>query len=196
MEKINFLDLNSTINEKYEKFFSQFSEIESLPVKDWKVTHLLSYFCKKYYQHYNTPYQFKYNNPSPIKSFEVFHIKRLCQLLSKDPQVIKEYIDYIFNTKVKSAKRKLTSISFMTHENVVHPYKIKFLFNSKVDRSTLLPDNVKRYIDSHGFGQINTYGDFAFFHLANKNKNDLKYKNLLFGLIGVGFNPSILETIT
>jgi len=196
MQEINYLDLNSSINEKYEKFFASFKEIDTLPIHDWKASHILGYFCKRYYEHYNTAYQFKYNNPSPVKSFEIFYIKKLTQSLSKDPKIIKDYIDYIFNTKVKSAKRKLTSISFMVHENVVNPYKMKFLFNTKADRSTILPDNIKSYIIDSGFSDIITYGDFAFFHLANRNKNDLKYKSLLIGLIGLGFNPSILETIT
>jgi hypothetical protein len=196
MEEVNYLDLNSPINEKYEKFFASFKEADTLPIHDWKASHILAYFCKKYYEHYNTPYQFKYNNPSPVKSFEIFHIKKLTQSLSKDPKIIKDYIDYIFNTKVKSAKRKLTSISFMVHENVVNPYKMKFLFNTKTDRSTVLPDHIKKYIIDSGFQDIITYGDFAFFHLASKNKNDLRYKSLLLGLIGLGFNPSILETIT
>ena len=196
MEEINYLDLDSPINEKYDKFFKQFKEIDNVPVNEWKSLHLLAYFCKKYYQHYNAPYQFKYNNPSPVKSFEIFQIKKMTRLLSKDPQIIKDYIDYMFNTKVKEAKRKLTSISFMTHENVIHPYKTKFLFNNKIDRSTPLPDKVRQYILDKGYSSINTYGDFAFYHLANKSANNQNYKSLLLGLIGIGFNPSILETIT
>ena len=73
---------------------------------------------------------------------------------------------------------------------------MKFLFNNKIDRLTILPDNIKQQVINYGFFEINTYGDFAFYHLANKSANNQNYKSLLLGLIGIGFNPSILETIT
>lgn len=192
----SYLDFNEPVNDKYRLFFEKFIEIDTLPIKDWKVNHVLAYFCKKYFDHYNTAYQFKYNNPSPSKCFEVFQIKRLSQNLSKDPQILKNYIDFIFTTKVKQAKRKLTSISFLTHDDVVNPYKIKYLFSNKIDRSTDLPSHIKEIMISSGFAGINTYGDLAFMKSAYSSAKDgvgAKFNDVLNSL--TGFDINVLDSI-
>lgn len=156
-------ELSDIPNEKYAKFFSTFLEIENLPVSDWKPSHILGYFCKRYEQHYHTKYKFKYNNPAPSKCFEVFQIKKLAQLLSSSPTILKEYIDWVYENKVVKAKRKLTSISFMTVEGVVNEYKVKYLLspNQNISRSTLLPEKYQIIFKNKGF-DINTYGELAF----------------------------------
>jgi hypothetical protein len=152
-------------NNNYKKFFDKFKEIESLPVEEWKVVHIISYFCKKYNQTYNVNYKFKYNSPSPSKCFEVFQIKKLGSMLTANPKLLKEYIDWVFKTKVIEAKRRLTSISFLTVENFVNFYKINILLsgnhNLNIDRSTLLPDNFKLCFKNAGV-EISTYGELAF----------------------------------
>lgn len=152
-------------NEKYQKFFSKFEEIDSLDVSEWKPVHLLGYFCKKYQDTYNVKYQFKFNNPSPTKSFEVFQIKKLASMLSANPKILKEYMDWIYENKVVKAKRRLTSISFMTVEGVVNDYKINILLKGKknlnVDRSTPLPDKFKVIFQQAGV-TISNYGELAF----------------------------------
>jgi len=154
-------ELSDVPNEKYAKFFSTFNEIDSLPVSEWKPSHLLGYFCQKYKQHYQTDYKFKYNNPAPSKSFEVFQVKKLAQMLSSNPSILKEYIDWVYQNKVVKAKRKLTSISFMTVEGVVNEYKTKYLFspNQNISRSTPLPEKYQNVFKNF---QASTYGDIAF----------------------------------
>jgi hypothetical protein len=158
-------ELTDYPNEKYRQFFEKFAEIETMDVKDWKPVHILAYFCKKYQAQYTTKYQFKFNSPSPAKCFEVFQVKRLAMLLSSNPNILKEYIDWIYETKVVQAKRRLTSISFMTHEGVVQDYKMNILLKGKknlnVDRSTPLPDVYKKAFAEAGT-VINTYGELAF----------------------------------
>lgn len=158
-------ELTDYPNDKYRQFFEKFTEIETMDVKDWKPVHILAYFCKKYQEQYNTKYQFKFNSPSPAKCFEVFQVKKLAMLLSGNPNILKEYIDWIYQTKVVQAKRKLTSISFMTHDGVVQDYKMNILLKGKknlnVDRSTPLPDAYKKAFTEAGTA-INTYGELAF----------------------------------
>jgi hypothetical protein len=152
-------------NEKYKKFFDKFEEINFLEIEKWGPAHLLGYFCKKYYDTYNVKYQFKFNNPSPTKSFEVFQIKKLASMLSANPKILKEYIEWIYENKVIKAKRRLTSISFMTVEGVVNDYKINVLLKGKknlnVDRSTPLPDKYKIIFQQAGV-TITNYGELAF----------------------------------
>ena len=45
-------ELTPIPNDKYKKFFAKFEEIETLDVSQWKVAHILGYFCKKYKETY------------------------------------------------------------------------------------------------------------------------------------------------
>lgn len=152
-------------NEKYRKFFEKFSEIETLDVAEWKIVHVLAYFCKKYQEQYNIKYPFKFNTESPVKCFEVFHAGRLCMLLSSNPTILRDYIDWVYLNKVVKAKRRLTSISFITNEGVVQEYKMNVLLagkkNLNVDRSTPLPDKYKAAFQEAGV-TLQTYGDLCF----------------------------------
>lgn len=158
-------NLTDLPNEKYKKFFATFDEIDIIDVSQWRPSHILGYFCKKYKDTYGVPYQFKFNSPSPPKCFEVFQVKRLAMLLSSNPKILRDYIDWIYQTKVVQAKRRLTSISFMTHEGVVNDYKMNVLLagkkNLNVDRSTPLPDNYRQAFVEAGVA-ITTYGELAF----------------------------------
>ena len=130
-------------NEKYKKFFNTFNEISTLEPASWKPSHVIGYFCKKYEDHYNTKYKFKFNNPAPSKCFEVFQIKKLGMIMTTNPVLLKEYIDWAFKVKIIQAKRKITSISFLTNEPIVNEYKMNFLFAPKIDRSANLPANIR-----------------------------------------------------
>ncbi len=158
-------ELTDYPNEQYKKFFDKFKEVETLDVNEWKPTHVLAYFCKKYKETYNIDYKFKFNSPLPTKCFEVFQVKKLAMLLTSNPKLLRDYIDWIYVNKVVKAKRRLTSISFMTNEGVVNEYKMNVLLagkqNLNVDRSTPLPEKYKSIFIQSG-ATINTYGDLAF----------------------------------
>lgn len=185
-------ELSDVPNEKYAKFFSTFSEIENLPVSDWKPSHILGYFCKKYEQHYRTNYKFKFNNPSPSKCFEIFQIKKLAQLLSSNPTILKEYIDWVYDTKVVKAKRKLTSISFMTVEGVVNEYKLKYLLspNQNISRSTPLPEKYQILFKKRGF-DISTYGELAFL----SQMDEFEVVGAFQEAEAIGFDKSVLSKV-
>ncbi len=183
-------------NDKYRQFFEKFAEIETLDMNEWKPVHILAYFCKKYKEQYNTDYQFKFNTPSPAKCFEVFQVRRLGMLLSSNPKILKEYIDWIYLNKVVKAKRRLTSISFMTHEGVVGDYKMNVLLRGKknlnVDRSTPLPVDYQK-VFAEVNASIKTYGDLAFVSQMDPMPAELA------GAIGkikeLGFDEEILGRI-
>lgn len=158
-------ELTDFPNEKYRQFFDKFPEIETLDVDKWKPVHILAYFCKKYQDQYGVKYQFKFNSPTPLKSFEVFQVKKMAMLLSSSPKILKDYMDWVYLNKVVKAKRRLTSISFMTVEGLVNEYKVNVLLagkkNLNVDRTTPLPP---KYVDIfQGIGiMVSSYGDLAF----------------------------------
>jgi hypothetical protein len=162
-------------NTYYEKFFEKFVEIENTDVKNWSKTGVLAYFCKKYKEHYNADYQFKFNTPQPSKCFEVFQINKLYINLSSDPINLKTYIDWVFENRVKKAKRKLTSISFLTNEQTLREFKNKYFSNkivSTIDRSSNLPEELVSKI-KHINENILTYGDLAFIMQSKNAQSEL-----------------------
>ena len=189
-------NLNDYPNEKYKKFFDKFSEIKTLNISEWKPLHLISYFVQKYKDQYDVKYQFKFNSPSPVKSFEVFQIKKLAQLLSSNPQIIKEYIDWIFINVVPKAKRRLTSISFLTAESTVNDYKMRVLCvgkkDSGVDRSTSLPDQYAQVFNDCQV-HAHTYGDVAFLSQMEPMPENIAVA--LDGIERLGFDMEILKRI-
>lgn len=198
-QDLNAGSLSDVPNEHYKKFFEKFKEIDALPIKEWKPTHVLAHFCKKYKEEYNTDYKFKYNSSSPSKCFEVFQIKRLAQFLSSDPVILKQYIDWVFEHKVKQAKRKLTSISFLNSEFSVNEFKLKYINNNvpenskKIDRVTQLPDNIKDILNKYSF-KPSTYGDLAFIQQAFQD-TDPNFKLALKEIADIGFDINKLKEI-
>jgi hypothetical protein len=188
-------ELTDYPNEKYRQFFDKFAEIETLDITNWKPVHLIGYFCKKYQEQYQTKYQFKFNSPSPTKCFEVFQIKKLAMLLSSNSTILKEYIDWVFLTKVVQAKRRLTSISFMTHEGLVQDYKLNILLKGKknlnVDRSTALPDKYRNVFGEIGIN-IGSYGELAFLaHMTQTPQMTQAFQKIE----ELGFDKEVLERI-
>ena len=188
-------ELTDYPNDKYRQFFDKFAEIETLDLAEWKPVHILAYFCKKYQEQYQVKYQFKFNSPSPAKCFEVFQIKKLAMLLSSNPGILKEYIDWIYLTKVVQAKRRLTSISFMTNEGVVQDYKMNVLLKGKknlnVDRSTALPDKYRSIFGDIGIN-ISTYGELSFLaHMAQTPQMVGAFQKIE----ELGFDREVLERI-
>lgn len=183
-------------NDKYRKFFEKFPEIETLDVSEWKPLHILSYFCKKYQEQYNVKYSFKFNTPLPSKCFEIFQVKRLGMLLSSNPKILKEYIDWVYDKKVIKAKRRLTSISFMTNEGVTQEYKINVLLSNNIstniDRSTPLPDNYKEAFQEAGTS-IQTYGELCF--ISQMEPMPFELVGAFVKIEGLGFNKEVLERI-
>ncbi len=168
MKKENFMDyeLSSVPNNNYKKMFDKFKKIEHLPVSEWKKIEILGYFCKKYFDFYQSNYVFKFNTPTPSKCFEVWQVSALSGKLSSDPQILKTYIDWSFKEVVPKAKRKLTSISFLNKDDVLTFYKMNVLQNSQengVNRSTFLPDYIKSVFKNVGI-TINNYGELSFLY--------------------------------
>lgn len=189
-------ELTDLPNEQYQKFFGKFLEIETLSVELWKPVHILSYFCKKYKDTYQTDYKFKFNSPSPLKCFEVFQVKKLAMMLTSNPSLLKDYIDWVYLNKVVKAKRKLTSISFMTAEGLVQDYKMNVLLagkkNLNVDRSTPLPDKYQEVFQKTGTS-IKTYGDLAF--VSQMDPMPFELVGAIIEIEALGFDSEVLTRI-
>jgi hypothetical protein len=188
-------ELTSIPNEKYGKFFAKFAEIDTLDVTQWKVAHILGYFCKKYHETYGLDYPWKFNHQNPNKCFEVWQFNTLCAKLSANPKILKEYIDWAYQNLVPKAKRRFTSISFLTRDEVVNPYKMNILLGGKrnlnIDRSSELPEQYREIFRDIGIF-IGNYGELAFLaHMSLTPRMVEAFQKLE----DLGFDKEILERI-
>jgi len=187
--------LTGAPNERWAKFFVRFKDINTLEVAKWNGTHLLGYFCQKYYNHYNINYQFKYNSMFPNKSFEVFQMKKIANMLSSNPQILKDYIDWVFVEQIFKAKKRITSISFLSREDILIEFKKKILLNNgknnNISRATLLPNNYKAIFNDINM-EVNSYGDLAFLFQMQTTQN---IADAFEKLIQLGFDKEILNRI-
>lgn len=189
--------LTDAPNENYRKLFEKFELISTLDPKDWKTPQVLGYFVKKYYDTYNVKYKFKFNSMVPSKCFEIFQIKKLSSNLSSDPVILKNYIDWVYANKVIKAKRRLTSISFMTVEGIVNEYKTNVLlnsnkFNNSIDRTTPLPLDYIALFKKCGY-ELSTYGELAFLNQMSDKSNELSIAFQT--IIDNGFDIDLLNKV-
>jgi len=184
-------------NDKYRKFFDKFAEIDTLELSQWKPAHLIGYFVRKYKETYGVDYPWKFNNPSPSKCFEVWQFNTLCAKLSANPKILKEYIDWAYLNLVPKAKRRFTSISFITKDEVLIPYKMNVLLGGKknltVDRSTQLPASYRSILREVGNINVETYGDLSFILQMESVPNDITLA--VDKMVEAGFDPEVLKRI-
>ena len=116
--------------------------------------------------------------------------------LTSNSVILKEYIDWVFLNKVVKAKRRLTSISFLTNEKTIYEYKMNVLILnnniSNIKRSMLLPDKYKLEFSNIGIN-INTYGDLAFIYQTPNPSIELM--NAFIMLEKFGCNKDLISKI-
>lgn len=193
------IQLGKYPNIHWERFFAKFTEMETRDIKDWNAIHIIAYFAKKYNIHYGMDYTFRFNSTAPGKSYEVFQINKLSSMLSSEPIILKDYIDWFFAKKILIRKKKITSMAFLTDANVVNDYKLNHLMinkNSNIDRTTMLPPNYTEVVRKFS-NSISTYGDLAFLVkcIESGNATDNKYKDMIDELGKAGMNISALDRV-
>jgi hypothetical protein len=178
---------DNEISPAYTKFFAKFNEHETLDISKWSLIDLLAYFCKKYENHYGVKYTFRFNNNAPSKSYEMYRMKSLAQMITSDVAVLKNYIDWLFETEVIARKKRITALGFITNIELVN--KFKFMKpNDNIDRSTLLPANYMNIIKSFN-APISNYGDLALI------KDSEDYGEMMRALVVAGFDVKILDKV-
>lgn len=190
-------DLTPIPNDKYKKFFDKFAEIETLDVSQWKVAHILAYFCKKYKETYNIDYTWHFNNPSPAKCFEVWQINTLAAKLSANPKILRDYIDWVYVNYVPKVKTRFRSVSFITKDETVQDYKMNVLLAGQkslhVDRSTPLPAPYIDVFKAVANINISTYGDLAFISQMDPMPDNLA--QAINQITELGFDIEVLKRI-
>jgi hypothetical protein len=168
------IELGKYPSKKWQAFFEQGNKFSETPIDKWRVAELLCYFANRFQEAFGKEYQWKYNSPTPSKAYEVFRLSTCSSRLSSNPQILVDYIDWIFDQRVLIDKKTFRSISFLTNDEQLQWYRNHILFagqtDLQIDRSTLLPPNIKEVVGSLG---CNTFGDLAFLTKANLDTLEL-----------------------
>jgi hypothetical protein len=187
------IELGQYPNKKWEDFLTKANNHSSIQVNDWKIAQILGYFMARFKTAFNKDYQLKFNSPSPSKSYEVFRINTISTRLSSNPQILKDYIDWIFDQRVARDKKNFRSIAFLTADEQCQHYRDKILFAGQItniDRSTQLPHNIQPIVNAIG---CKTYGDLAFLLKANLQTDEMQQINQ--NLRDAKFDFGILDKI-
>lgn len=192
MKKRIMENLDQLISSQYQSFFKKLEEVNNIAVKDWKVTELLGYFCQKYQEYYHFKFTFSFNGV-PSKCYEMVQMKKLANMLSSDPEILKHYIDWIFEKKVKERKRKISSLGYLTNVGLVNEYKFAYLLKPQITRSSILSPRYLNIIKESGI-EITTYGELAFVrNIARTKSPEDKHYKLCMRLKENGFDFKILD---
>lgn len=188
--------VNSQLSKHWQKFLHKFSDIDTLDPSEWKEVHLLSFFCKRYEQAYSQKYSLSFKTTAPSRCPEINVIKRVQAMLNTtNTATVKEYISWVFESKILPSKTKIRSINYLLTNGYGNEFNHFWENKNKVDKTTELPDEYKQIATKLGV-QVSTYGDLAFAKMALESyDNDSvdAYKKLFHTLKVIGFNENILE---
>jgi len=176
------------------KFFKRFDEIDTVPEHEWQPIHLLAYFCRRFENHFGKRFSFALKG-SPSKCPEIFHIKRVMGVLGTSNQIVmREYIDWVFDTKIIPINKKIRSIGFMANASYCNEFHLHRKEKKKLARTTEIPEDYKKVVDEMGL-PIRTFGDLAFAKQALE-ENPMgreAYERMFDKLYAIGFEYQMLQ---
>jgi hypothetical protein len=188
------IEIGTVPNKKWGEFLSKASKFAEVEVSAWKMAELIGYFCARYKEAFNKDYQLKLATASPTKAYEVFRLNTCAHRLSSNPVILKDYISWVFDQRVKIDKKTFRSIAFLTADEQLSWYREHVLFaamgDTNIDRSTVLPPDIKEIVSSIG---CNTFGDLAFIMKSGLDTDDIKVARQK--LAAVGFEFGVLDKI-
>jgi hypothetical protein len=196
--KLSGLTVDGTPNAYWRRFKERLEAYEEVPVKDWKEEQMLGHIIKRYKDVMEVDFALSYSGP-PTKCKEIYCLRRtILALGADDGPTVKQYIDWVFDTKIIPQKMTISSIAFFFTTNLVLTFKKDMRKQNRISRATELP---KEYSDiAIAFElDVKTYGDLAFAKVAledDPNNEDLSvYSNLFGKLREIGFDDIVLGSI-
>lgn len=151
---------------KWEKDYSLFymEDLKWLEKKHHMVC-LLGFFCAEYKTHYKMKYSLSLSEKGLFHGSEMALLRRITKMLDNNAVLTKEYIAWIFLTKVKNRKKKITSLSFMCVPDFIQEFKFAQQKSQTIGRDTLLPQKMLDWVE-HFIPSI-------YSHVSLKDFNDL-----------------------
>jgi hypothetical protein len=198
MGEMNMTDITQLLSKPWQKFFAKFNEIDDLKNSQWKEVHVLAYICRRYEQMYGKKFSFSFRG-SPSKCAEIYMVKKIMAMLNTtNMRTIRNYIDWIFDHKIKPGNLKIRTLGFFTTPGFGNEFSLFAQEQTKIAKSTTLPKEYQEAATALDL-QVATYGDLAFIKMAIDQAPECEsrqpYRNLFQNLIAIGFEPAVLANL-
>lgn len=192
---------NNTIDNKpskhWQNFFHKMGMFERFKPNEWQEIQLLGYTLDRFKKLYGREYSIAMKG-APGKCSEMFFIRNMIRTLGvSDMNIIKEYVDWVYDKKIIPDNKKIRTFSYFMTSSLVNEFKFQKTESEIIKRSTELPNNYKEIANNLNMS-VNTYGDLAFVKMAyDKAKGDSNntYVKFFSSLEGNGFNIEVLERL-
>lgn len=195
-KKPSGLRKDGTPNAHWQKFINETKRHQELPVHRWSLNQILGYIIDRYTKHMGIPFRFSYSG-SPTKSKEIYCMKRMAtNLATEDPNILKQYIDWIFDKQIIPNKTPIKSLAYFFTRGLCDKFLYHYSQSQRITRTTPLPPKFVEEANSLGL-QLNTYGDLAFAKMAVNNSPEdySEYINYFDRIKNLGFNEQLLNKI-
>lgn len=196
VNKPSGLKNDGTPNKSWLKFADRIKTYNCVAVEKWEPEEILGYLLDRYNKHYQIEFSLSYSGP-PSKCSEIYCVKRIMTTVgSEKGTIIKQYIDWVFDTIIIPQKTKITSLAFFFTANLCNKFKSVYHKSNKITSSSQLPVEYTEAASKLNLS-VSTYGDLAFVKLALDNSggnDDYKEYSILFQeLSNMGFDLNVLN---
>jgi hypothetical protein len=125
---------------------------------------LLGYFANLYHVNYGTTLVLSLNDRGLFMGPEAHQIRKLLKNCAGDAQVAKQYLDWVFLTKVQKRKKRITSLGFLNTQAILNEFFLARKKSALRTRSTPLPAGMINWIRAKAPGvleqtALNDFGD-------------------------------------
>lgn len=167
---------------EWQDFIAKIKEYASHDPQRWRVMSFLSYFVNRYEEMNGVPYIFNPNKNGPNKSKEMKDASRIWKAFDRGRysaiqdkaekehykeqlvSILREYVDWTFDEKMKNRKINITSMGLLTNGNVMNEF-LQFRKNKAAltkTRSYPLPkeflswvkENAPGILEKHQFSML------------------------------------------
>lgn len=144
------------------------------------LTCLISYFAKLYRDHYDIDFTFSLNDKGLFRSTEAHMIRKMFAMLEDDVMMAKSYLEWIFETKVRIRKKRITGLSFLAFPQTIQEFKLKQEKSKKINRNTPIPAKMVEWAQKFAPGVLETASlkDFGELHLLITYFKEGHYSNI------------------
>ena len=143
---------NHSVND-WEKWYKTYSTYHQNPSaweskKDVMVC-LLGHFCEEYQKHYSMPYPLSLTEKGLFSGPEMVILRKILKSFDNDAIKTRDYITWIFQTKVEVRKKKITSLSFMMVADFIQQFNFAQKKARTITRDTQLPERMIAWINTN-----------------------------------------------
>lgn len=183
---------------RWDTFFKKLSMWKDMPVSDWKEYQVLGYLISRLESYLERKFAFSLSG-QPSKCPEIFFVKKIIYSLdTKDTEIIKNYIDWVFDNKIIPSKTKLRSVGYFHNSSFANQFLDEVKKSNKITRTTPLPVEYKTIVD-YFKAPAETFGDLAFVKkVIESNPEDddaVTFKKMFSNLISIGFKEEFIKDL-